>query len=97
MKKNNKDIDKIKINIIDSLKKNKIARAEIFWGYARCDQKKSSDIDILIKVKNDKFSLLDLVRRETMWNIIKEDLPILRKEIEPILNKGRIKCQERIR
>jgi len=57
-------IIKIKGKIKDILKKNKVVRAGIFGSYARGEQKKNSDIDILIEVKGRKFSLLDLVRLE---------------------------------
>ena len=57
-------IIKIKGKIKDILKKNKVVRAGILGSYARGEQKKNSDIDILIEVKGRKFSLLDLVRLE---------------------------------
>ena len=50
MKKQNKEIEEIKRKIVPLLKKNKIVRAGIFGSYARGEQKKNSDIDILIKV-----------------------------------------------
>ncbi|MEK6895271.1 MAG: nucleotidyltransferase family protein [Nanoarchaeota archaeon] len=42
-------LDKIKPKIIKILKKNKIKKAGIFGSYARGEQKKNSDIDILIE------------------------------------------------
>ena len=48
-KNKKKDIDKIKPKIIKILKKNHIKRAGIFGSYARGENKKNSDIDILIK------------------------------------------------
>ena len=54
-------IIKIREKIKDILKKNKVVRAGIFGSYARGEQKKNSDVDILIEVKGRKFSLLDLV------------------------------------
>lgn len=44
-----KDISKIRSKIKRILKKNGVAKAGIFGSYARGEQKKSSDIDILIK------------------------------------------------
>ena len=55
------DINKIKNKIVKILKKNGVAKAGIFGSYARGEQKKNSDIDILIEF-ND--SLLKLVRLE---------------------------------
>ncbi|MEK6889074.1 MAG: nucleotidyltransferase family protein [Nanoarchaeota archaeon] len=45
----NKNIDKIKPKILSVLKKYKIKKASIFGSYARGENKKSSDIDILIE------------------------------------------------
>jgi len=71
-----KDIEEIKKKIVPLLKKNKIVRAGIFGSYARGEQKKNSDIDVLIKVQAKKFSLLDLVHLEF------ELEKILRKKVD---------------
>ncbi len=42
-------LDKLKSKIIAVLKKNKIKRAGIFGSYSRGEEKKGSDIDILIQ------------------------------------------------
>jgi len=47
--KTNKNIEAIKKKIIPILKKNKVVRAGIFGSYARGEQKKNSDIDVLIQ------------------------------------------------
>jgi|SRR3989344_1258032 len=47
--KANKEIERIKNKIVGILKKNHVNRAGIFGSYARGDQKKDSDIDILIE------------------------------------------------
>ncbi len=62
MKKNK--INQIKKPIVDILKKHKIRKAGIFGSYARGEENKDSDIDILIDVGGRKFSLLDLVSLE---------------------------------
>ncbi|MBS3123906.1 nucleotidyltransferase family protein [Candidatus Woesearchaeota archaeon] len=56
--KNN--LQNIKRKIIPILKKNGVIKAGIFGSYARGEQKKNSDVDVLIKYKNKK-SLLDFV------------------------------------
>ena len=61
MKKN--QIQTIKKKIVPLLKKNGVVKAGIFGSYARGEQKKRSDVDLLIKQKGRK-SLLDLVRLE---------------------------------
>lgn len=45
----NKDLNKIKKIIVATLKKYGIKRAGIFGSYVRGEQKKGSDIDILIQ------------------------------------------------
>ena len=61
MAKNN-NLKTIKPKIIHLLKMNGIRKAGIFGSYARGEEKRNSDIDILIEIpKNKKFSLLDFV------------------------------------
>src|SRR3989344_8262351 len=50
-KKQNKEIEKIKEKIIPILKKNGVKRAGIFGSYARGEQNKDSDVDILVEFK----------------------------------------------
>ncbi|MBU2633919.1 MAG: nucleotidyltransferase family protein [Nanoarchaeota archaeon] len=57
------NIEKIKLKTLPVLKKNNVTRAGIFGSYARGDNKKNSDVDILIKFRGRK-SLLDLARLE---------------------------------
>ena len=45
----NSQIEKLKPKIVDILKKKGIKKAGIFGSYARGEQKKGSDIDILIE------------------------------------------------
>jgi len=56
MKKNK--INKIKKPIVDILKKHKIKKAGIFGSYTRGEEKKNSDVDILVDFNG---SLLTLV------------------------------------
>lgn len=58
------EIEKIKKKIVPFLKKNNVVRAGIFGSYARGEQSKKSDVDILIEVHAEKFSLLDLIGLE---------------------------------
>ena len=59
--KNKKEeiIKKIRSKIIRILKKNKIKKAGIFGSYARGEQKKNSDVDILVEPPKN-ISLLDI-------------------------------------
>lgn len=58
------DIAEIKRVIVPILRKNGVIKAGIFGSYARGDETKKSDVDILIKVKAKKFSLFDLAGLE---------------------------------
>ena len=59
-----KNIDKIKKKIVSILKKNKVVRAGIFGSYARGEEGKNSDIDILVEIKNKNLSLLGFIKLE---------------------------------
>ena len=54
----------MKKRIVPVLKKNNVVRAGIFGSYARGEQKKNSDIDILVKIDDKDFRLLDLIALE---------------------------------
>ncbi|MCK5333137.1 MAG: nucleotidyltransferase family protein [Candidatus Aenigmarchaeota archaeon] len=56
----NKEIAKLKKDIVPILKKNGVVRAGIFGSFARGEAKKKSDIDILVKFKGRK-SLFDVI------------------------------------
>ena len=59
--KKNNELKKLKPKIIKVLKRYGITRAGLFGSYAKGEQKKNSDIDILIEFNK---SLLTLVRIE---------------------------------
>ena len=61
---NNKKIEEIKKKIVRILRKNKVVRAGIFGSYARGEQTKASDVDILVEIDDDKMSLLGLIGLE---------------------------------
>jgi len=52
-KKVNKNLEKLKAKIISVLKKNMIKRAGIFGSYVRGEQRKDSDIDIIIEPRKN--------------------------------------------
>ncbi|MDP3882488.1 MAG: nucleotidyltransferase family protein [Candidatus Staskawiczbacteria bacterium] len=55
-------INDLKTKIKSILERHDVKRAAVFGSYARGDQNKKSDIDILIEYKNDNDkSLLDFV------------------------------------
>ena len=55
------ELKTIKSKIRTILKKNKVVKAGIFGSYARGDQKKDSDIDILVEINDPNMSLLGFV------------------------------------
>lgn len=83
-----KKLAEIKAKILPILKKNDVVKASIFGSFARGEEKKDSDIDILIELKETKgllflaglkFQLEDALR-------IKVDL-LTYKAINPRLGK----------
>ena len=56
----NKEIENIKEKIMPILKKYRVTKAGIFGSFARGDNKKKSDIDILAEI-DEKYSLLDII------------------------------------
>ena len=80
-----------KEKIIKVLRSHGIKRAGIFGSYARGEQKKNSDIDILIEFEDDNANLLDFVR-------IKNELEeVLQKKVD-LVEYGAVKqrIKERI-
>ncbi len=55
-----KEIEKIRPKIVKILRRHNITSAGIFGSYARGEQKKNSDIDILVEIKNN-ISLFDFI------------------------------------
>lgn len=89
------EMEKIKPEIVKLLKKHKVVRAGIFGSYARGDQKKNSDIDILIEFDG---SLLDLVKLEReIARKMKKKIDLLTYEsISPYLKSKIMKEQIKV-
>ena len=92
-----KELEKIKPKIIKILKKNKIRRAGIFGSYVRGEQKKKSDIDILI-LPPKTMSLLDFVhvRHELEDKVGKKVDLVSYRVIHPILKERILKEEVKI-
>jgi len=92
------ELRKIKPKIIEILKKHKVKRAGIFGSYARGEETKDSDIDILIEVGDKKFSLLDLagLENELERNLGKKVEVLTYKGIHPLLKKRILKEEVKI-
>ena len=59
--KPNKEVQKIKSKIVGILKENNVKRAGIFGSYSRGEQKKESDIDIVVEIKDKNMTLLGFI------------------------------------
>lgn len=55
-----KKIERIKKKIMPILRRHSVRKAAIFGSFARGEEKKTSDIDILVEIKKD-ISLLDFI------------------------------------
>ena len=90
--KKNKDIEEIKQKVIPILKEYKIIKAGIFGSYARGENKKRSDVDILVETQK-QMGLLELIHLKlVLQKVIKRKVDLIeyetiRKELkEQILN-----------
>jgi predicted nucleotidyltransferase len=88
----NKQLDEIKQKIIPILKKHNVTRAGIFGSFARGEQKKRSDVDILVKVKKE-MDLIDFIRlKNTIEKSIRRKIDLVEYEcIRPELEKRILK------
>ena len=78
--KKNKEIEKIKKKIIPVLKEFKVTKAGIFGSYARGEQKKNSDLDILIKIHNDAGLLTLIGLKLELQKVIKRKVDLVEYE-----------------
>jgi len=88
----NIEVEGIKKKIMPILKDNNVSKAGIFGSFARGEQKKKSDVDILVEIPDNR-SLLDVIRLKMLLEKAlkkKVDLveyELIREEIkESILN-----------
>lgn len=91
--KNKNKIDEIKQKILPILKEHKVTKAGIFGSYARGEQNKKSDVDILVEISDDAMGLLGFIRlKSILEKAIKRKIDLveyslIRKELrERILN-----------
>jgi len=58
------EIERIKSKIVPVLKEFRVTKAGLFGSYARGEQKKNSDVDILVKTTN--IGLIEFIRLKMM-------------------------------
>ncbi len=92
-----KTLEKIKYQIIKVLKNNKIKKAGIFGSYARGENKKSSDIDILIQPE-ENMSLFDISGLKIeLEEILRKRVDLISyKYIHPSLKEEILKSEVKI-
>ncbi len=97
--KKNEEIEKIKTKIIPMLKEYKVTRAGIFGSYSRGEQKKNSDIDILIKMHNNAglieiIRLRDLLQKATKKKVDLVEYETIRRELKSQILNDEIRILE---
>jgi len=94
----NKEIEKIKKKIVPLLKKNKVVRAGIFGSYARGEETKDSDIDILVEINDKKMSLLGYVKfKHLLENALGKEIDLVEySTLHRLLRKRVLKEEIRI-
>lgn len=93
-----KEIEKIKHKIVNLLKNNSVSRAGIFGSFARGEQRKDSDIDLAINIKNKNASLLDFVRLKLeLENVLKKKVDLVEySAIKPLIKENILKEEIKI-
>lgn len=91
----NKNIEEIKKKTASIFKNHGVKKAAVFGSFARGEEKKGSDIDILIEFKNDNKSLLELVDLKLeLEEVLKRKIDVVEyPTIKPILKKNILKDQ----
>ena len=88
-------IGKLKRDIVKVLKKHGVVRAGIFGSYARGEQKKNSDIDILIKFNGSLLSMVK-IERELKESLGKKVDLLTYNGIHPLLKERILKEEVKI-
>jgi len=96
--KANKGIEKIKPIITKILRKNNVNIAGIFGSYSRGKQKKNSDIDIVVNIKDKNMSLLGFIGLKLkLEDALRKKVDLVEySEIKPITRNNILKEEVRI-
>lgn len=97
-KNKSNEIKRIKKKIVPTLKKYGIKKAGIFGSYVRGEQKKRSDIDILVDIRDKKMSLLGFIHiKNELGNALGKKVDLVEyKMIRPELKKTILREEVRI-
>lgn len=94
--KDKDDLNEIKRKILPILKQHKVIRAGIFGSYARGEQNKKSDVDILVEIRDDNMGLIgfislkNLIEKAINKRIDLVEYPLIRKELRERILKEEI-------
>ncbi|KUK65016.1 MAG: DNA polymerase beta domain protein region [Parcubacteria bacterium 34_609] len=93
----NKEIKKIKLEIAPILKKHQVKRASVFGSYARGENNKNSDIDILVELERGK-TMIDLINLEMdIEKKTKRKIDLITfKSINPLIKKNILRDEVKI-
>ncbi|MFH1744804.1 MAG: nucleotidyltransferase family protein [bacterium] len=93
----NNKIKEIQFKIIPILKKHEVRKSSIFGSFARGDNNKDSDIDMLVDLKDGK-TLLDLIGLEMeLEKKVKRKIDLLTyNSINPLLKKNILRDEVKI-
>ncbi len=82
-----KNLEEIKSRILKVLRKNHVIRAGIFGSYARGQQKKGSDVDILVEPK-ESMGLQFVTMKLELEDVLKKRVDLITyKSIHPLLKE----------
>jgi uncharacterized protein len=86
------EIEKIKKKVVPVLKRYKAKRAGIFGSYARQEQTKTSDVDILVEI-SDKYSLIYLAKlKNALEKKLKKEVDLVEYGLlHPLIKKQVLK------
>lgn len=93
----NKEIKKIEQEIRPILEKHQVKKASIFGSFARGENNKNSDIDILVELKRGK-TLIDLIDLEMdIEKKVKRKIDLITfKSVNPLIRKNILRDEVKI-
>ncbi|MBI1968451.1 nucleotidyltransferase family protein [Candidatus Woesearchaeota archaeon] len=92
-----RELQKITKVVAPILRKRGVIKAGIFGSYARGEQKKKSDVDLLVETKKS-MSLFDFVGLKlALENLLKKKIDLVEyKAIKPLIKRGILKEEVRV-
>lgn len=93
----NKEIRKIRLEMKPIFEKHQVKKASVFGSFARGENNKNSDIDILVELKRGK-TLIDLIDLEMdIEKRVKRKIDLITfKSINPLIKKSILRDEVKI-